>query len=389
MTRAGLGSLLLLLLAAPPVGAQDAGLSLEAGTGTTGWEGEPSTGVVSLTPGGWWENAWSRLQAQAVYSSRVDQGWAVDGGASGSILLPRVGPLRPELSALAEWTGYQYFRGSQLTQGEGRVYLGRGERGVWIGGALGRARTPRSATGLVRLQGGTWRRIGPVDVRLSVGRTSFPDSVPRATIVFDSTRGRADTLARHFLSSYTDLRAALAWRLGRADLEVGLSQRLGKREFVATDWYASGTLHLAGLTDVVAAMGRYPAELASGRPGGRYATLSLRLRMPVARSARGYGSPPPATAPSAFRLRRLEGGGYRLAIEVSGASSVEVMGDFSDWQPVRLVPEGSGRWTVVLHLTPGLHRINVRVDGGTWTVPPGTTPVADEFAGRVGVFVVD
>jgi hypothetical protein len=36
----------------------------------------------------------------------------------------------------------------------------------------------------------------------------------------------------------------------------------------------------------------------------------------------------------------------------------------------------------------GVHRLNVRVDGGAWTAPSGTTRAADEFGGEVGIVTV-
>jgi hypothetical protein len=38
--------------------------------------------------------------------------------------------------------------------------------------------------------------------------------------------------------------------------------------------------------------------------------------------------------------------------------------------------------------THGLYRIDVRVDGGAWTVPPGLAAVPDDFGGEVGLLVV-
>ena len=63
------------------------------------------------------------------------------------------------------------------------------------------------------------------------------------------------------------------------------------------------------------------------------------------------------------------------------------MGDFTDWEPVAL-RRADGRWTLELALAPGVHRLNVRVDGGEWRVPPSLTGVDDGFGGRVGLLVV-
>jgi hypothetical protein len=78
---------------------------------------------------------------------------------------------------------------------------------------------------------------------------------------------------------------------------------------------------------------------------------------------------------------------------------VELMADFTDWVPVPLVrlPRGTagGRardaadlWAAELVIAPGVHRVNVRVDGGPWRPPPGLSVVRDEFGGEVGLLVV-
>ncbi len=385
------GALVFLLAGASARGAraQSAGFSLEAGTGATEWEAQPSRTVVSVAPGVWWENGWSRLRAEAVYSAQADQGWALDGGMNGALLLPSLGPLRPEIGALADWSGYQYYRGSQLLQASGRLYAGAGARGAWIGAGLGRASNRGIHNSLVHLESGVWGRVGPFDLRVTLSRTSFQDSTPGERITVDSGGGFAVTPSRRFLRSYSDAWAAVQWHTRWVELDAGVGQRFGQPEFVATSWFTSAALHLTGLADLVAAFGRYPSDVAAYRLGGRYATVSLRVRMPVASSGAAYGTTPAARAASAFQLQPTAPGRYRLAIEAPGAGQVEIMGDFSEWQPLELAPEGAGRWTVLLALTPGLHRINVRIDGGTWTVPAGTAPVEDEFAGRVGVFVVE
>ena len=64
------------------------------------------------------------------------------------------------------------------------------------------------------------------------------------------------------------------------------------------------------------------------------------------------------------------------------------MGDFTDWKVEALVALGSGRWTFPAALTPGVHHLNVRFDGGAWLVPSGASAVDDGFGGRVGLIVV-
>jgi 1,4-alpha-glucan branching enzyme len=78
----------------------------------------------------------------------------------------------------------------------------------------------------------------------------------------------------------------------------------------------------------------------------------------------------------------------RLSLAIEARNSVEVMGDFSDWQPVVLERASGGVWTVDLSMSTGLHHINVRIDGGPWQIPSGLPTSADEFGSDVGVFFV-
>jgi 1,4-alpha-glucan branching enzyme len=83
-----------------------------------------------------------------------------------------------------------------------------------------------------------------------------------------------------------------------------------------------------------------------------------------------------------------------LEVKAPGARTVDVSGDFTAWNPVKLVPaagggEGGGVWRISLPMTRGTHQINIRVNGGRWIVPPGLTPMTDEFGGTVGLLVVE
>src|SRR5215208_3036106 len=72
------------------------------------------------------------------------------------------------------------------------------------------------------------------------------------------------------------------------------------------------------------------------------------------------------------------------------ASSVELVGDFSDWRalPMRAAPQG-GMWTVTVPLAPGRHTYSFVVDGTTWMTDP-TAPLAPEdgFGSRNSVVMV-
>ena len=47
-----------------------------------------------------------------------------------------------------------------------------------------------------------------------------------------------------------------------------------------------------------------------------------------------------------------------------------------------------GRWEAWLDATPGLYRVNLRLDDGPWLAPPGMPSVDDDFGGRVGLLAL-
>lgn len=77
----------------------------------------------------------------------------------------------------------------------------------------------------------------------------------------------------------------------------------------------------------------------------------------------------------------------RVRVIAPGARTVEMMADFTDWAPVTLVA-ARGAFEADFVVTPGTHRVVVRVDGGPWRAAANTPAVDDDLGGRVGLLVV-
>jgi hypothetical protein len=172
----------------------------------------------------------------------------------------------------------------------------------------------------------------------------------------------------------------------------------------------AGALWIAGPLALVASGGSYPVDYTQGYPGGRFVSVALRLAtrptsaasrdsvVPAAMLAFPSGRPadPTPAAPtlevSAAATRDTNDGvGERRTLLVTApraATTVEISGDFTNWDPVALVRRGDGRWSVVLPLTSGVHQVAVRVNGGAWRVPAGLPTMDDEFGGVAGLLVV-
>jgi 1,4-alpha-glucan branching enzyme len=94
-------------------------------------------------------------------------------------------------------------------------------------------------------------------------------------------------------------------------------------------------------------------------------------------------------AVGAFAVHAVGDGSYRLALRAPGAHRVEISGDFTGWRAVPLERGNDGQWTLTLPLAFGTHRMNARIDGGQWIVPPGLTTMSDDFSGEVGLLVIE
>ena len=76
-----------------------------------------------------------------------------------------------------------------------------------------------------------------------------------------------------------------------------------------------------------------------------------------------------------------------VRIHVSDVRTVEVMADFTNWEPRSMTRNGAA-FETTMRVTSGTHRLMIRVDGGPWQPPANTPAVDDDFGGRVGLLNV-
>jgi 1,4-alpha-glucan branching enzyme len=91
---------------------------------------------------------------------------------------------------------------------------------------------------------------------------------------------------------------------------------------------------------------------------------------------------------TSFDTKVISGGLREIRVQAPGVSSVELMGDFTNWTPISLRDAGSGWWIAALPIKTGIHEMNVRVNGGEWVTPPGLPQRHDEFGSSVGILVI-
>lgn len=337
-----------------------------------------STGAGAITPHVSIDWPSGFVDASGTYSQFTAGGWSTQGILSGSRFVPAGTRSMIELAGLAG--GSTHSDGTRTGEAllNARFHLGLARREFFVGAGGGRA-----------WDGEAWRSVllGEVGAALALGPGGAVLTVSPA-IVNDSLK-------------YTDSQASLYWKRERLDLSAVLGFRVGDQAITtnpnARSWAsATAVAWMNRRVGFVASGGTYPIDPTQGFPGGRFVSLALRIATNVARSQTPVPSsevdvgPAPVTASvTGFSARQDGAGMVTLMATARGAQSVEITGDFTNWVPVRLTPgTPSESWSVTLPINPGKYQMNIRIDGGPWTVPPGLLSMLDEFGGSVGLLVV-
>lgn len=331
--------------------------------------------VVSVTPTT--RVAWQRASAAVAgtYARFGEGGWSINGDADLSVFSPPLGTVLGELAAAGGGSAQDGDSRTGRILAVGRAHAMGRVGGLWAGAGVGRTYDGQEWRGIRLLDGGAW-----VQVRSFTGLATVEPSIMDDTI------------------RYTDTNVAVRWEGERFEVGASGGMRTGRRlpalGGTAKTWgSASVAIRATNLVAVVASGGSYPVDLTQGFPGGRYASLAIRLQAPgwaeraAARSgsgARGADTGPVHT----FAVEREAGDEATIVARAPTAEQVEISGDFTGWRPMPLRPDGNGQWRITLAIVPGTHQVNVRVNGGPWLVPPGLTSLRDEFGGAVGLLVV-
>ena len=314
----------------------------------------------------------TELTASLAYSRFLSNSWSLQGGLGGSWFGPPLGPFRAEVGAAISGSDYPGGSGTDHYDGLIRLHWLREGWGLWAGGSVGGAWDGIRHRADNDIELGGWLRRGQLTA--------------------------AATVTPNFLGPlrFTDFQAV--GRLVRGPLEltaVGGLRAWSRPSAPGSGWAGlTGVYWLREHLAVTAAVGSYPADYAEGNPQGRYVTLGLRLA--TRRSPRPTSELEGAAVlrPSLVRpvVPRFEvtssSDGAILTLSAPNAHRVEVMGDFTNWRPVEL-HRRENSWSVSLPIPPGVHRFNIRVDGGAWGVPPGVPVLTDDFGGVVALLTVE
>jgi hypothetical protein len=372
--------------------AQVAG-TLDMGAGTYRPDRAIPGGIASIVPSLRYRSGPVELSAIGVYSDAPAGRWNFQGGTAASVRTPRLGIFQLEAIGQAEWTTHYRARGSTLFSGGVRAYLspGSGAR-AWVGRYHGQASSLGARRPLQRSEFGGSARLGAVLLEFSVANTT----VDRG-LMFGQVDPREDTLASNPLPTtqarvehvaLTDAVLSGRWRIRSLDFDASFGRRFSRNTAETTIWGLSASRSIAPSLALVAAAGRAGSDPVTSVPGARYFALGLRLK--VGSQAM---TPLPAaaarTASAPFRIGPALAAGREIVIRAADARAVELAGDFTDWKPVPLQPWGEDGWRALLPISPGLHRLAIRIDGGAWRAPPGIRPITNEFGGEVAEVVVE
>lgn len=297
--------------------------------------------------------------------------------ASGAWLVAGRRPVRFELSGSAGVASYASESSSGHLLAGGRLHFFGEQAGGWL--ELTTGQTSDGPEGVpLELTAAVWHIRNRVAWVGTVTRTSYGPA------------------------KYVDLLAAVRLAGPRIEVEARLGARPWARDTGLADPFTGAygevnlILSLSRWTGLSFGGGKYAPDPVRQMLGANYVGVGLRLRpfgpspprVPVYTSGvlRGRTIPASSEGPRLEILGDQETRTFRVL--APDASAVEIMGDFTDWVPVALVRKEGAGWEVSLPVTPGVHRMNLRLDGGSWIVPAGLRLERNEFGGAVGLLVV-
>jgi len=240
-------------------------------------------------------------------------------------------------------------------------------------------------------------RLGALDLEIGgrLSRYDHQENLPGTSGAIRDSMPSPPAAAgsRTVTSAYQDTHLRLTWSHGPLLVSALAGYRTGQG---FPGRRAFGTLEAAWqMVDGIALLaetGNVPAVPELGIEAGHIIRLGavvdlIRRRSPSTtdRAEPSAGAPPRERA---FLLEPAADGRYAVRCLLPGAQSVEASGDYSDWRPSAMTRESGDWWRLETVLTPGQHRISLRVDGGGWEAPSGLTPEQDGFGGTVGAFLV-
>ena len=350
--------------------------TVDVGSSWVDYEGFLSSGAMFVSPTLRYDTPNTSLGASGSYVLFESGRHIVQGLAAGAWRTSLHDRVRGEISGSAGVNVYDNNPGYGHLLGRARLHLVGALSGAWVGGATGQSYEGSSSTTPYEVELGGW------------------------TVYDGVAMGAIATRTWDAATEYLDLVGTVRWRDEYLKLDGSLGVR-GMSDGGGEGFY--GEIHaqvpIWKRISALVSGGRYPSDPVRGVIAANYVSMSLRVdafHSPTSQSP----TPLRALYRELERPGKPEAGEARLTIQTSlqdlhsirveapDVRSVEMTADFTDWQPIALRRVDQDIWEVTVRVTSGVHRVNVRLNGGPWIVPRGLREEADEFWGSVGVLVV-
>jgi hypothetical protein len=347
-----------------------------------------STGAAVITPHVYADWGAGFADASATLSQFTAGGWSAQGSVSASRFIPTGRSFATEIAGLAGGSTHNDGTRTGEAIATGRLHFSPGVADLFAGAGIGRT-----------WDGVAWRSLRLGEVGASIGSSARNGVVSLSpAAVNDSTH-------------YADLQASVGMETGDVELGATAGHRFGDQITTLSDARSWASIYATRrITDVLAVSlsgGSYPIDPTQGFPGGRFVSLGVRIVPHRRRASRAEPGAEPGAAPrqvsvpvvadslvpdiTGFSSGRDRDGLLTMRLTAPGAQLVEVNGDFTGWEPLKLTRDqgNPAQWSARLAVGPGKYQMNVRIDGGKWIVPPGVLAMRDEFGGSVGLLIVE
>ena len=351
-------ALALLSLAFPTSLAAQLDVRLDAGAARLSQRALPvrnatTMAITALDAGRAW-SLWSSALA-----ARSDSDVTAQGVGVATVFMPVGERLRLEAGVVGAAFGASRALPATAVSGTARTQLLLGD--AWVEAGASRGRVARSGVSSPLTTGSLGAGWHSGALTLALG----------ASAVRGDTRYQDASLVSRFERS--------RWELGAA---AGARRSTSALPRDATWAEADASWWLVPHVALVASAGRALEDATRGVPSTRYMTLAVRLAL----RPRAWSHAATRERPSLTIERRDEQ--HVIVVSAGRAQKVELMADFTGWEPVVLEAR-DGEYRVTLpRIAAGAHQVAIRLDGGAWMVPVNLSPADDDFGGRVGLLSV-
>lgn len=374
--RGGLAIAGWLLIIGSPLAGQPEG-TVDLGASVVKYDGFLTSGALVFAPALRFDNARWSVAGRGSFTLFESGREVLQGNLAAAWLAGSSGSWRLELSGSAGASEYadQTFAGHLLAGA--RLHVLAGGSGGWIGANTGRS----------------FGDLEGAPVELVVAGWSVRNRLALVGSATSAWLGPARQV---------DLVGAVRWTGPGMELEARAGVRPWARDagnlnpFTGVYGEIAAVVRLKRWLAVSLGGGKDPSDPVRGILGASYLSAGFRLRsfgrtaptMPVRTTGvlRGRRVPTEESGPALEIVGSAER--RTLRVRAPDAMSVELMGDFTDWVPVRLARVAPGVWEISLAVTAGVHRVNIRLDGRPWSAPGGARLEQTEFGGTVGIVVV-